>query len=140
MYSTNILCYSVSILCFYFIFYFSEEDSGGFIISVGATKVEKTYMCPLCSYFSNQAGNLRRHVATHTGQKPHICSYCKKAFALKQQLQNHMRRHTGEKPYSCAQCGKSFSLQSNLRRHEGIHLRSLYEKNVYSVNFENQPE
>merc|ERR1712043_34108 len=55
---------------------------------------EKPYECKLCPYASNQSGNLRTHMLTHTKVKNFECDFCQKTFARKGELKLHRMNHT----------------------------------------------
>ncbi|KFM83045.1 RE1-silencing transcription factor, partial [Stegodyphus mimosarum] len=53
----------------------------------------KRFLCPKCSYSTDQRGDFTRHELTHTGERPHACSICNKRFTLKGNLQAHLALH-----------------------------------------------
>uniref|UniRef100_A0A8C6WRE8 C2H2-type domain-containing protein n=1 Tax=Neogobius melanostomus TaxID=47308 RepID=A0A8C6WRE8_9GOBI len=77
--------------------------------------------CPVCQKRFTHNSTIKRHMATHTGDRPYSCSICDATFLRKYYLQVHMRRHTGERPYSCSVCQKSFSQSCNLKTHMVTH-------------------
>ena len=56
---------------------------------------EKSNKCNLCDYASSHAGDLRRHIKTHTGEKSNKCSLCDYASSQAGDLRTHMKKHTG---------------------------------------------
>ncbi|KAI6073834.1 zinc finger and BTB domain-containing protein 17 [Aix galericulata] len=78
---------------------------------------EKPYVCVHCQRQFADPGALQRHVRIHTGEKPCQCLICGKAFTQASSLIAHVRQHTGEKPYVCERCGKRFVQSSQLANH-----------------------
>ena len=62
---------------------------------------ERTHMvkCSKCMKTFSQAGNLKKHERTRTGEKPFKCSECDKSFSKSDHLNKHDRFHTVEKPF-----------------------------------------
>ena len=81
----------------------------------------KSNKCNQCGYASSQAGNLRRHLKTHSGDKPYKCNQCGYAFSQPDHLRTHMKIHSGEKPNKCNQCEYTSSWAYNLRTHLKTH-------------------
>ncbi|KAI1711557.1 zinc-finger double domain-containing protein [Ditylenchus destructor] len=82
---------------------------------------EKPFKCNLCSYASNQKGNLLVHMQRHTGERPFKCDHFTYAATTKDTLQVHLRSHTGEKPYKCDHCSFASVTQGRLTVHERKH-------------------
>ena len=49
-------------------------------------------------YASSQAGNLKRHLKIHSGEKPNKCNQCNYASSYASALRKHLKMHRGEKP------------------------------------------
>lgn len=75
--------------------------------------------CPICSYTSTEAAELRCHMASHVSfQPPFNCPVCYKTFSNKYNVQTHMVIHTGERPFECNICFKSFKQKSHMHAHQ----------------------
>ena len=55
---------------------------------------EKSYQCNQCDFASAQAGNLGRHLKTHSGEKPFKCNQCEYASANAGNLGKHFKTHS----------------------------------------------
>nr|XP_042902723.1 histone-lysine N-methyltransferase PRDM9 isoform X2 [Parasteatoda tepidariorum] len=82
---------------------------------------DRRHRCPHCVYSTNLSCNLRRHLATHTGERRHGCPHCHKTFTEKGSLKAHLRIHSGERPFSCGVCGRDFTQKGHLEVHERSH-------------------
>ncbi|XP_065352635.1 zinc finger protein 236-like [Cloeon dipterum] len=80
-------------------------------------KKSGAHKCPLCDKRFNKPSLLKRHRATHSGEKPFKCDLCPRGFSQKGSLLLHMYLHRGEKPHACNFCTASFSQKGNLRSH-----------------------
>ena len=54
------------------------------------------YHCSYCGKRFNSTGNLRGHLAVHTGLREFKCVDCKKEFAYKTHLTVHRRKYHGD--------------------------------------------
>ena len=73
--------------------------------------------CNQCDFASSQAGGLRRHLKTHSGEKANKCNQCDYASSQAGHLRTHLKIHGGEKSNKCKQCDFASSNSSNLKRH-----------------------
>ena len=48
------------------------------------------FACPCCSKIMGSAGDVRRHILTHTGEKPFSCTLCHISFTANGSLKRHM--------------------------------------------------
>ena len=85
------------------------------------TNEVKSNECNQCDFASIEAGNLKKHLETHSGEKPNKCSQCDFACTDPSSLRSHMKRHSGEKSNKCNQCDFASSRSSSLRAHLKIH-------------------
>ena len=53
---------------------------------------------------SNQAGDLRRHLKSHSGDNSNKCNQCDYTSPCAYNLRAHLKTHSGEKPNNCNQC------------------------------------
>lgn len=82
------------------------------------TERRKTMRCTYCSKECNHAGDLKKHIRSHTDEKPYSCSVCYEKFKHSSNLQRHMKNHTGDRPFRCDSCGKTFNRKDKLDDHK----------------------
>ena len=109
-----------------------------------AFQMGKQYPCSYCGKILYSSQYVKKHEATHTGQKfkAVTCKYCFKTVEYTKvfwnfhdnsvlqferfQLKNHELIHTGEKPFACSDCSYRCIQRSNLR----IHMRAVHKKEL----------
>ena len=64
----------------------------------------KENKCNQCNYASSRAGDLRKHLKTHSGEKLNKCNQCDYASSQAGNLIRHIKTHSGEKSNKCNQC------------------------------------
>ena len=74
------------------------------ILKKTTDKVIKSNKCNQCDYASSRAGDLRKHIKIHSGEKSNKCSQCDYASSWASGLRVHLKIHSGEKPKKCNQC------------------------------------
>ena len=83
--------------------------------------VQKPNKCNQCDYASSNAGHLRTHLKTHSGEKPNKCNQCDDASSDASTLRGHLKTHSGEKENKCNQCDYATSRASHLKTHLKTH-------------------
>ena len=75
--------------------------------------------CKVCNKFYAHAGNLKRHMVTHTGEKKFKCQHhnCERTFNQRSHLQTHEITHSGERKFECDQCDAKFGQKGHLKGH-----------------------
>ena len=82
---------------------------------------EKSSKCNQCAYASYHAGDLRKHMKTHSGEKTNKCNQCDYAAFYTRHLRRHLKTHTVEKLYNCQQCDYASSRAADLKKHLKTH-------------------
>ncbi|KAE8628314.1 hypothetical protein XENTR_v10007452 [Xenopus tropicalis] len=83
--------------------------------------VQPLNKCGICDVAFPNRNELRKHLASHTGNEPYMCKDCGRTFSCNYFLVRHQRAHTGERPFVCPECNKSFRCSSVLYRHQRSH-------------------
>ena len=58
---------------------------------------KRSNKCSQCDYASSDAGNFRKHLKTHSGEKSYKCNQCDYASSETVNLRRHLKTHIGEK-------------------------------------------
>ena len=72
-------------------------DKDGKIPKKKTDNVIKSKKCNQCEYASSRAGDLRKHLKTHSGEKSNKCNQCDYAFSQAGHLRRHLKTHCGAK-------------------------------------------
>ena len=83
------------------------------------TFMRKAVSCTQCKCACTSAGNLKRHMLTHSGAKPFNCSQCNKRTP--QNLKMHILIHSGENHFMCEKCNYSCNCAGHLKNHKLMH-------------------
>ena len=67
-----------------------------------------------CNYTSVWAGDLRRHLKSHSGEKPNKCNQCSYASVEAGNLRTHLKTHRGEISNKCKKCDFTSPWATNL--------------------------
>ena len=86
-------------------------------------EVVKSNKCNQCNFVSSYAGNLKKHLKTHSGEKSNKCNQCDFASSEAGNLRRHLKTHSGDKSNKCNQRDYATIYASDLRRHLKTHLR-----------------
>ena len=91
---------------------------------------EKSYKCNQCYFASSYASALRTHLKTHSGEKPNKCNQCDFASSQARLLSQHLKTHSGEKPNKCTQCDFACSHESSPKFSEETYEEAQTSRNV----------
>ena len=82
---------------------------------------ERPFKCDVCKSGFFRSDHLTEHKKTHTGKRPFKCDLCKHEFTHSIGLKRHKRTHTGERPFKCDVCEKTFNQKHHLKVHKRSH-------------------
>ena len=97
--------------------HFASAQAGNLKDHLKTHSGEKTNKCNQCQYASFYASHLRTHLKTHSGERANKCNQCEYASSQASHLRTHLKTHSGEKTNKCNQCEYASSQASNLRTH-----------------------
>ena len=88
------------------------------VVGTPGDQTESRRWCSECNKHFSTETVLKRHVATmHKGQYPYHCQYCGRGFAVTGNLKGHLAKHTGVKAFKCHICEAAFSYSKGLKAH-----------------------
>ena len=91
------------------------------ILKKATENVIKSKKCYRCDYASFWAGDLKKHLIMHSGEKSNKCSQCDYASSEAVNLRKHLITHSGEKSNKCSLCDYASSRADSLRTHLKTH-------------------
>lgn len=94
-------------------------------------RIERNYVCHLCSKAFNHKKSLDCHMTSHSGERNVKCTKCEMAFKTQGALYNHEKRHTitGQQ-ITCQICNQNFVQKVYYIRHVKL-LHSSMEKHLF---------
>ena len=84
-----------------FVWFFSVHIGNSFTEIVAIEHKGKSNKCNLCDYASSNAGHLRTHLKTHSGEKSNKCNQYDYASFYASALKDHLKILIGEKSHKC---------------------------------------
>jgi len=94
------------------------------------TGVVKTYTCKRCkSEFDNKTDYEDHLAEVHNVGRNHECQICHKQLRRAGDVKKHMLTHSEGKPYVCDICGKRFRTESYVKVHKEAHYKNSPVKN-----------
>jgi len=83
---------------------------------------EKRFTCHHCGKQYAQESGLQRHMLViHEGVRKYKCPICSNVFGSNSELKAHQDTHTDPRPFQCDQCGRTFISQKHLYHHRKYH-------------------
>ncbi|XP_075992880.1 uncharacterized protein LOC142987826 [Anticarsia gemmatalis] len=85
----------------------------------------KHHECLICTFKTDQASHMKRHMMCHQGLKPYACPHCSFTCGSLENLRKHVLRsgrHPGLYLYHCRLCPYNTNTATDLR----VHLRSAH--------------
>ena len=81
-----------------------------------------------------QAGDLRRNLKAHSGERLNKCNQCDFAFIQAGNLRPHLKAHSsGDKPNKCKRCDFTPIKADYLKNHLKIPPRHIQERNLKDI-------
>ncbi|CAG5050941.1 unnamed protein product [Parnassius apollo] len=80
----------------------------------------KNHKCSICTFSSDQASHMKRHMMCHEGIKPYACPHCQFTCGSLENLRKHVLRsgrHEGLYLYECPDCKYNTNMATDLRTH-----------------------
>ena len=77
--------------------HFCLKDTNVKLLNKTTSSAIEPNKCNKCNYGSSHAGNLRKHLKTHSGEKSNKCNQCDFASSRADVLMRHLKTHSGEK-------------------------------------------
>ncbi|XP_047542221.1 zinc finger protein 160-like isoform X12 [Vanessa atalanta] len=87
-----------------------------------------TFICDVCKSIFPSRRALTTHTNKFHTQKT-LCEVCKKSFSCISTLKKHMASHSGDKDFVCEICDKSYGHEKSLKKHMRLHIHG--EFNIY---------